>query len=411
MAEDRKPKIDLKSRLQKMGGPAGAPTPPPPAVGHVGGMGGMGHVPASSVPPPMRPPPAPGASVPAPSMPPAAGVVRPSGPPTASLDPNNPLAAVAKPFVASRVPAAAAALAQPTRIEVDEIAVKQASRGGFKRGISLGIFMALMFGGIGWVGGNAADQGKGRDQGIRDAHELAGDLGKAHDSLVAVQNKLQEGGKTLIGDRKFPTDLAQALSGMNVDFTGDKLFGRRFSGVPAETTRQLFDFITRVQTLNDKKDFVVALLNKLQKPITEELSRPAGQMPIAQVVIVDKDTPNGGAFLAPLSVPIAPDDKNGVPDQLTFLNPRGGGNVKLPRLKDAKIPPDGAAITVVPNTFEKLCPSTTRGQIAQLMSSMNSLIDDIQGQKGSDSGDAVTETKPGLAEVATKLADQLSKVQ
>ena len=197
---------------------------------------------------------------------------------------------------------------------------------------------------------------------------------------------------------------------MNIDFTGDKLFGRRFSGVPAETTRQLFDFITRVQTLNDKKDFVVALLAKLQKPITEELSRPAGQMPIAQIVIVDKDTPNGAAYLAPLAVPIAPDDKNGVPDQITFINPRGGGNVKLPHLKDAKIPSDGAAIPIVPTTFEKLCPSATRGQIAQLMSSMNSLVDDIQGQKGSDTGDAVTETKPGLADTAAKLAEQLSKV-
>jgi hypothetical protein len=356
--------------------------------------------------------PAPGASVPPPSMPPAAGLQRPSaGPPAASLDPSNPLAAVAKPFAQSRVPAAPApAMAQATRIEVDETAVKQAGRSGFKRGIVLGFFVALMFGGVGWVGGDAAQQGKGRDQGIRDAHDLAADLGKAKDSLIAIQGKLQDGGKSLIGDRKYPTDLSQALAGMNVDFAGDKLFGRRFSGVPAETTRNLFDFITRVQTLNDKKDFVVSLLNKLQKPITEELSRPAGQMSISQVVIVDKDTPNGAAFLAPLQTPIAPDDKAGVPDQLTFLNPRGGGNVKLPHLKDVKIPPDGAAIPIVPTTFEKLCPSATHGQIAQLVSSMNSLVDDIQGQKGSESGDAVTETKPGLADTAAKLAEQLSKV-
>jgi hypothetical protein len=407
MAEDRKPKIDLKSRLQKMGGPAGAPTPPPPAVG----IGAMGSVPPPSVRPPVRPP-APGASVPPPSMPPQHGMPRPSAAPAgASLDPTNPLAAVAKPFAASRVPAAPAPMmAQSTRIEVDEIAVKQASRGGFKKGLSLGIFVALMLGGLGWVAGNAADQGKGRDQGIRDAHDLAADLGKAKDSLNAMQQKLQDGGKTLLGDRKYPADLSQTLAGMNIDFTGDKLFGRRFSGVPAETTRQLFDFITRVQTLNDKKDFVVGLLSKLQKPITEELSRPAGQMPISQVVIVDKDTPGGAAFLAPLSAPIAPDDKNGVPNDLTFINPRGGGNVKLPRLKDPKIPPDGAAITVVPTSFEKLCPSATHGQIAQLMSSMNSLVDDIQGQKGSESGDAVTETKAGLADTAAKLAEQLSKV-
>jgi hypothetical protein len=89
-----------------------------------------------------------------------------------------------------------------------------------------------------------------------------------------------------------------------------------------------------------------------------------------------------------------------------LLNPRGGANVKLPRLTSDKIPHDGAAITIVPNTFDKVCPSATHGKIAQLMSSMNSLIDDIQGQKG----DEATEPKPGLSETASKIADQLNKV-
>jgi hypothetical protein len=163
-----------------------------------------------------------------------------------------------------------------------------------------------------------------------------------------------------------------------------------------------------VQTLNDRKDLVIALLNKLQKPITEELSRPAGQLPVSYVVVVDKDTASSGAFLAPLASPLLPDDKGGVPNELTFLNPRGSSNVKLPRLDSDKIPPTGAAITIVPNTFEKVCPSNTRGQIAQLASSMNSLVDEVAGQKSG--GEAITESKPGLSEMAGKLADELTKV-
>ena len=123
---------------------------------------------------------------------------------------------------------------------------------------------------------------------MRDAHDLAVDLGKAKDALDDLKQKVQDGGKSLIGDRKFPTDLPKQLSDANVDFAGDKLFGRRFSGVPADTTRELFDFITRVQALNDKKMLVISLLNKLQKPITEELSRPAGQLPIAYVVVLTR---------------------------------------------------------------------------------------------------------------------------
>ena len=201
-----------------------------------------------------------------------------------------------------------------------------------------------------------------------------------------------------------------ALRASTLCSTAARLTGRRFSGVPSDVTHNLFDFITRVQSLNDRRELVVALLNKLQKPITEELSRPAGMLPVSYVVIVDKDTPNSGAFMAPLATPIAPDDKNGVPNDLTFINPRGSGNVKLPRLRADKIPADGAAITIVPNTFEKVCPSKTRGQIAQLMSSIGAMVNDIEGQKPGDEGEPINEPKPGLSESASKLADQLNKV-
>jgi hypothetical protein len=41
---------------------------------------------------------------------------------------------------------------------------------------------------------------------------------------------------------------------------------------------------------------------------------------------------------------------------------------------------------------------------------MNSLVDDIQGQKSSEGADVITESKPGLAETAAKLSEQLNKV-
>jgi hypothetical protein len=296
---------------------------------------------------------------------------------------------------------------QPQRIEVDEGAVHQARSGGRKQGVVIGLVLAIGAGAVAWVGGSASQQGAARAQGVHDAHDLAADLLKAKESLDQLDHKLQDGAKSLVVDRKFPDELAQQLSGMNVDFGGDKLFGRRFSGVPADTTRNLFDFITRVTTLNDKKDLVVSLLNKLQKPIKEELSR-SGQLPVQYVVVVDKDTPTSGAFLAPLASPLTPE--SGVPNELTFANPRGSGNVKLPRLTLDRIPREGAAITVVPNTFEKVCPSTQRGQIAQLVASMNSLIGEIEGQKPPAEGDVITETKAGLGDVALKLADALNKV-
>ncbi len=392
MADDKKPKIDLKARLQKMGSPAAAPTPAPVAV-----------VPAArpSAPPPMaRPMGAPQ------SVPPPSGIPKPpiSQRPVA-LDANNPLAAAA----GLRPPSAPSpAIAQAQRIEVDEGAVQAARSGARKQGFMGGLVLAFVAAAVAWVGGTAHQQGNDRNKSIQDAHDLSADLLKAKESLDQMKQKVTDGGNTLLGATPaFPKDLGQALAGMTVDFGGDKLFGRRFSGVPADTTRGLMDFITRVQDLNDKKDLVVALLSKLEKPITEQLARK-GQQPISIVAVVDKDTPGGALRLASLVTPLDPGKD--IPAQLLFSNPIGNGNVQLPWLKDVKIPKDGAAIPVIPTSFDRVCPSMQKGAVTQLLASMNSLVDDIQGQKGSDSGDIVTDSKPGLSETAGKLADQLSKV-
>src|ERR1019366_4758236 len=290
MADDKKPKIDLKSRLQRMGGPGAAP-PPPAAPSR------------PSAPPSM--PRGPGLTpVPPPSIPPPSGIPRPMMAPHSSgspLDAGNPLAAVAQPF---RQTGAPQALPQTQRIEVDEGAVHAARSSARKQGLVVGILFAVVLGGIGWVAGGASQQGADRTKSANDAHELGTDLTKAKDTLEQMKAKVTEGGKSLVGDRKFPPDLAKSLSGMNVDFSGDKLFGRRFSGVPADTTTGLFDFINRVAALNTKKGLIVALLNKLQKPITEELSHPAGQLPLTLVAIVDKSTGDLGTLLAPLVTPI-----------------------------------------------------------------------------------------------------------
>ncbi len=404
MAEDKKPKIDLKSRLQRMGGP-GAATPPPPVAG----------VPVP-VPSPSQAPPAPArpsapAPVPPPSIPPPSGIPRPpASVRPANLDPNNPLAAVAGPFK-PQAAAPAPAMAQPQRIEVDELAVQQARSGARKQGFIGGAVLAVVVGLVAFFAGGAQQQGADRKKSTQDAHDLAADILKAKTSLDDIKQKLTDGGKSLLGDRKFPADLGKQLSDTVVDFSGDKLFGRRFSGVPADTVRDLMDFITRVQGLNNKKDLVISLLNnpKLKQAITDDLARPAGQSPITIVAVVDKDTPGGAGRLATLVKPLAPSDS--LPKTLLFSNPIGAGNVELPMLADPKIPGSGAVIPIVPTSFDKVCPSPVKGAETQLVSSMNSLIDDIQGQKGSDSADyGITDSKPGLSESAAKIADSLNKI-
>jgi hypothetical protein len=299
------------------------------------------------------------------------------------------------------------------RIEVDELAVVQARSGARRQGFIGGLVLAVVVGLVAYVAGGAQQQGADRKKSTQDAHDLAGDLGKAKTTLDDLKTKLTAGGQTLLGDHKYPADLGKQLSDVVVDFSGDKLFGRRFSGVPADTVRDLMDFITRVQALNNKKDLVVSLLSstKLKDAITQDLAISAAGKgsPVTLVAVVDKDTPGGACRVASLTVPIKPDDQ--LPKTLKFLNPINGTNAELPLLTDPKIPPSGALIPIVPTSFDKVCPSPAKGAETQLLSSMNSLIDDIAGQKGSDDpNNPITEPKPGLSDSAAKLIDSLSKV-
>jgi hypothetical protein len=398
MADDKKPKIDLKARLGKQGGGA-APAPTPMPVG--------------IAPPRSQPPAAPGSS---PSAPPGVPVGPPprfgGGAQAAALDPSNPLAAVAAPYRPAQAQPQAAAHAA-TRIEVDEGVVQEARRGAVKRGMIIGLIIAAILGGVGFVAGGASEQGKAREKSKADAASLGEDLTKAKDTLTKLAEKMEDGVKILSGG-KFPDKLAGELGGLNVAFDGSELAGRRFSGFPQETTAMLVDFITSVQALNDRKEIVQGLLTKLQKPMTDQLNAAPGSGSIALIAAVQKDSSgNPYAFLAPLSAPIAFTSSSDIkwPPQFTFSDPMGGGsNANAPRYTGGDISKAAAAIPVVGKTFERVCPSEAAGGVAQLKAQIGGFIRDIKGE-GPASPDVVSDSKAGLIERADKLLLGLQKVQ
>jgi hypothetical protein len=393
MADDKKPRIDLKARLGKQGGGSvPAPTPIPPGI-----------VPAATR---SQPPPILGSS-PSVSAPPGT----PVGPPPrfapasqAPMDPSNPLAAVAAPYRPAAAVAQAPQLA-PTRIEVDEGAVHEARRGARKTGLIIGLIIAAIVGGVGFTAGGASEQGKAREKSKADALSLGTDLTKAKETLTKLADKMEEGVKTLSGG-KFPAQLSTDLGALNVAFDGTELAGRRFSGFPQETTAMLVDFITSVQALNDRKELVQGLLTKLEKPMTAQLSAPAGSGSIALIAAVQKDgSGNPYAFLAPLSAPITFTSSNDIkwPPQFTFSDPMGGGsNASAPRYTGGDISKAAAAIPVVGKTFEKVCPSEAAGGVAQLRAQIGGFIRDIRGE-GPAAADVVADSKAGLIERADKL--------
>ena len=404
MADDKKPKIDLKARLGKTAvGGAQAPVPmpgqsAPPGMANSPSMGqrpsaippGMGGVPGV----PVGPPP-PFASSPAGAL--------------GAIDQSNPLSAVANAYRPQPVSVAAP---QPQRIEVDEMAVHEARKGANKRGFVVAIIVGLLFGAVGVVAGQGMESGNARKKSQNDARELADNVTKAKATMTTLTEKMEAGRNALVKDRKFPDTLAKDLGGLNVDFDGTQLAGRRFSGFPQDTTAGLVDFITSVQALNDRKNLIQGLLNKLQKPLTEQLNAPQGQTTISYVAVISKDPAgNPSALIAGLSQPITFTPPNvTLPSEFAFSDPLGSGNAKLARYTGGDVAAKPGAVYINPKTFEKACPSETAGQSAQLAAQIGNVIRDIKGE-GAGAQDIVNDSKPGLLERADKLLVGLQKVQ
>ncbi|MBX3201313.1 MAG: hypothetical protein KF894_24470 [Labilithrix sp.] len=415
MADDKKPKIDLKARLGKTA--AGGATPPPPAAG--GGLPMPG--PAAAIPAPAGSAgsgsyapsavPTPGAMNPAGGLPVPPGI--PVGPPPAfkspamSLDPSNPLAAA----MAQPAPARTHAPApppQPQRIEVDELTVQEARKGARKQGLMAGIVFGVVLAAVGYIAGGAQETNKGRSQSVAHAKSLAGDVEKARGQLKDLGDKLEAGRDVLAKEKKFPDALARDLSAINVDFDGTKLAGVRFSGFSQETTSGLIEFISNVQATNDRKNALSSLLTKLQKPMTEMLAAQASGKPppVTFVVLVDKDSAkNPFAVLAPLQKPI--ELSASMPAEFTATDPRRKANVTAPKLTSLDKP--GAAY-VVPQSIDAAFPSETAGQVGQLVSQLSRLLSDVRGEAPA-AGEAISEPKPGLLERADTLVTNLNKVK
>ena len=386
MADEKKPKIDLKSRLKK-----DAPTPAP---------GPAGIAPAA-VSQPAGPPP----GVSGPGLPVPPGV--PVG--ASAIDPSNPLAAVVAPR-----PMSVPVPAQAQRIEVDEMAVQQAAAGARKTGFVFALVALVLGAGVGFVGGQAKEAGDGSKQAKNDAKELKTAVDAAKTKIEDMATKLEAGTKQLTAKegRAFPKDLANQLGAINVDFDGSKLAGRRFAGFPQDTSTQLFDFVTNVTALNEHKTAIKNLLTKLEKPITEQIAASSsGQHSIQYVVLLGgtsaKD-PGGNyvANIAQLNPPISfTGETPSMPNDIKANF--AGQNVGVTKYKGGAIN-EPSAIYVTPGSYDAVCPAETKSAIAQLAIKIGDLITEIRGQ--AKNPDIIEDTKPGLLEQADTLSKGLEKV-
>ncbi len=368
MADENKPRIDLRGRLGRSGADPGPAMPPPIS--------------------PMAPSP-PTAQGSAPNL----------------LSPN--VASTSSNFGALQAESAW----HPSRIEFDEASVDEARKRGKRQGLAFAAIASVLFCAVGYVAGGALEKRVGHEKARSDAADLAKNVTASTETLKQLLAKIEAGRDQLIKSHKFPDTLAHDLGAIHVSFDGTELAGRRFSGFPQDVTHDLVEFITSVQSVNDRKAVMIGLLNKLQKPLTEELNAPPGGAAIAHVVVIDKDAlGNPAALLQPLVQPVAaPVKKGDLPDEFVFAG-ANAGNTKLPRYKAGDLANgSAAAVYVVPRTFETVCPSDKSGHFAQLAAQMGNFVREIRGEAAAVS-DVVQDLKPGLIERAGRLTTALAKV-
>ncbi len=389
MAEEKK-KIDLKARLKKDATPAPPPTSsggvPNPASSHpIAGMSGPGI-----------------------PVPPGVAI---GG--HASTDSNNPLA----------VAAGMAREAHPhahQRIEVDETEIRSAAGKARRTGLVIGLFIAALTCGAGFMAGGAQEISTGRKKAHTDAVDLKANVDTAKTKLELIATTLEDAKKQLEakpGERKFPSDLATSLGGLHVAFDGTQLAGRRFSGFSQDTTTNLIDFITGVTAMEDDKTALKNLITRLasNKPYVEQFNAATVGKSVEYMVLLGGPAgrdPKGNfvAMISHLSAPISiSPDKIEIPADLQGANPlsRDGSNVSSAVYKAGPIDKP-VAMYINPASWDLACPPETKSLAGQLGIKLGDLIKEIRGEPPSEG--LVQDVKPGLIERATTLSKSLEKI-
>lgn len=368
MAEDKKPKIDLKSRLgtrsvATQGGPA--------------------------VPPPV--------GIPKPALPGMSPSLRPPGP---RLDASDPYSSIA----ASDAPAARA---EPQSITVEMSAEVMAAQKRSRTLMLVGIGAAAVVGGLlGFAFGDRSASHKSALAAVDGAGELLADVEKANvvvtelaDTLKAVMSELR--------DNKYPTAQVAKLGEINIPFDGGTLAGKGMGRFNTKAQAMLIQYASRAQEANDAKEKLQMLLSYSRKELATVLEQENEETRKVQWSVYVVGGPGG-----PLAV-MQPLDSA----QQFLLTKKGDTTYKWPeefKIKDGgkEIPlkrytsgdPTGSSpkiIPVDPTSQTAVCASSAVGALSREVTRVESALrgDQTPGQE-----------KQGLIEIGDLLLEELRKI-
>lgn len=370
MSEDKKPKIDLKSRLGKktVSAPGGPAVPPP--VG---------------IPKPV--------GIPAPLF----GQPEKKAPKIDASDPYASLEAGDAPVRAEP---------QAIKIEMSEEVV-QAQKKGRVFLVVAGVVGALIGGLVGFTSGSSSEQKKGAEIAVKGARELTGEVEKALGAADEMAATFKEAAKKL-ADNQFPEAEVTKLGELNIPFDGSNLAGRNIGRFRPELINMLVTFSGRCAEANEQKDKIRSLLSLSKKGIQEFLDQKKAPK-VRWGVIVSSGPGGPWAAMQPLPEPFLvagekTKDKDGKEVDykwpVDFKIPVGGKPTELKRY-DSGDATSTKLVPVNPETEGAVCPSDTLVRLAR----------EVRGMEEVFRGDPTPGAeKQGILELGKQLGEKLKAV-
>lgn len=371
--EDKKPKIDLKSRLGKktVSSPSAGSIPPPAGI----------PKPSIGVPNPSRVPAPPFAAAPQ-----AAAAQR--------VDASNPYGAME--------PQAAPIRIEPTSIKIemsDEFVAAQKS--GRTKVLVLCIITAGLGGALGFAGGGISERNKAAEAAV----EGAGELTKKVDQTTAKANELADilkSAKEKLTKATFPDDEVSKLGGINLPFSAADLSGKGIGRFNAAVISQLIDFSAIVDKVNDEKEKLGNMLTGNKKGVQDFLDQTTKPQ-VRWSVVLGNGPAGPWATMQPVATPFLakPEgEKAKWPDDIHV--PVGDKQAVLKRYSTGNpISEDGLFIPVDPGSQAAVCPSDV---LFKLRRELGDLEEVLRGNQ------TPGEEKTGLLEAGQNLSKKLKQI-
>jgi hypothetical protein len=388
MAEPKKTKIDLKTRLGNKGaGASGRISAPPGGIPAPVITGPAIPTPGAAVPPP----PLASGGIPVPPFAQPSAPVAPPKPTGPTVDPNDPYATVKGTPEMIRAP----------EIKIDTSDAAHEAAKGMRKFIAIaGVAAAVVGFVIGNVYGTGSESSRREKIAIAGAGVLSKDVETANVKVKELAEKIT-GVVASLKEKKFPENFATELGALNIPFDGDKLGGKGIGSYDGPTLKLLLAYTSDIEALNDRKDALKNLFSNQKTKITQALQ--SNEKPLIGFTLLVIKTPKGNAVgsLAPITEPFGLDAD--WPKEFKMKNTASGEVQTVTRYESAdptSTKDKRFGIPVEPSSLSAAFPNDITGKILGEVIKTGELLNGTGGEDGS----------PGLLKNGEALVASLKKI-